>query len=265
MSVRILGSVRGYRWLGLCLSLAAIVGFLAMALPAQAASTAVFDQTYSLRAGGVFALANVNGAVQVEGWDRQDVEVHALKTALHKGDDLSMVHIDVQSDGNQMAVNTRYPAGSGVQVTVDYEIHVPYKLRWAEVQTVNGDVRVRGIAGAGILGSVNGNVQVLDCEGRFSARTTNGDVRLQMKAMPDGDPVSLTTVNGSVVLSLPEPVNADVRVVNRNGDFHSDFPLATLGAYTSSRFRGKLGRGGGEIFMSTVNGAIRLENGRPTV
>jgi DUF4097 and DUF4098 domain-containing protein YvlB len=77
--------------------------------------------------------------------------------------------------------------------------------------------------------------------------------------------VRLTTVNGSVVLSLPERVNADVRVVNRNGDFRSDFPLATLGGYDSSRFRGRLGSGGGEIFMSTVNGAIRLVNGRPVV
>lgn len=264
MDARMLSDVRGYRRFGLWLSLAAVAGFLLMALPAQA-STAVFDQTYPLHAGGVFALENVNGAVQIEGWDRQAVEVHAVKTALHEGDDLSMVHIDVRSDGDQVAVNTRYPAGSGVQVTVDYEIHVPYKMRWAEVQTVNGDVRVRGIAGAGMLGSVNGNVQMVDSDGRFSARTTNGDVRLQMKSMPDGDPVTLTTVNGSVVLSLPEQVNADVRVVNRNGNFQSDFPLVTLGAYTSSRFRGRLGSGGGEIFMSSVNGAIRLVNGHPTV
>ncbi|HKF52927.1 MAG TPA: DUF4097 family beta strand repeat-containing protein [Candidatus Acidoferrales bacterium] len=264
MKVRIASSRRGYAWFGLWLSLAALAGFLIGALPAQA-STQVFDQLYPLHAGGVFALANVNGGVQIEGWDREQVEVHAVKTALHDGDDLNMVHIDVQSDGNQFAVNTRYPTGSGVQVTVDYQIRVPYRLRWAEVQTVNGDVHLRGVAGAGSLDSVNGNVDVLDTDGRFSARTTNGDVRLQMKSLPDGDPVSLTTVNGSVVLSLPDRVNADVRVVNRNGDFKSDFPLATLGAYTSSRFSGRLGSGGGEVFMSTVNGAIRLVNGRPTI
>lgn len=255
---------RGHAWFGLWMSLAALVGFLLGALPAQA-STQVFDHMYPLHAGGVFGLANVNGGVQVEGWDREMVEVHAVKTALHDGDDLNMVHIDVQSDGNRLTVNTRYPTGSGVQVTVEYEIHVPYRLRWAEVQTVNGDVHLRGVAGAGSMDSVNGNVEVLDTDGRFSAKTTNGDVRLQMKSLPDGDPVSLTTVNGSVVLSLPERVNADVRVVNRNGDFKSDFPLATLGAYTSSRFSGRLGNGGGEIFMGTVNGAIRLVNGRPVI
>ncbi|MGB6876847.1 MAG: DUF4097 family beta strand repeat-containing protein [Candidatus Acidiferrales bacterium] len=260
MNARILSRLRGCHWLGL----AALAAFFVATLPARA-STQVFDQVYPLHSGGVFALANVNGGVQVESWDREQVEVRAIKTALHESDDLDRVHIDVQGDGEQLAVNTRYPQGSGVQVTVEYQIHVPYKLRCAVVQTVNGDVHLRGIAGAGILDSVNGSVEVLDSDGRFSAKTTNGDVRLQLKSLPDGDPVSLTTVNGSVVLSLPERANADVRVVNRNGDFRSDFPLATLGAYDASRFRGRLGSGGGEVFMSTVNGAIRLVDGRPVV
>ncbi|HEV2304675.1 MAG TPA: DUF4097 family beta strand repeat-containing protein [Candidatus Acidoferrales bacterium] len=244
---------------------AAAAAFALAAAPAHAASTQVFDRIYPLHAGGAFALMNVNGGVQIEGWDRQQVEVRAVKTALHQSEDLNRVQIEVQSDGDQLGVNTRYPSGSGVQVTVEYQIRVPYRLRWAAVTTINGDVHVRGLTGAGILNSVNGNVEVVDSEGRFSGRTTNGDVRMQLKSMPAGEPVSLTTINGSVVLSIPQGTNVDVRVVNRNGDFRSDFPLATLGAYTSSRFRGRLGRGGGEVYMSTVNGAIRLVNGRPVV
>lgn len=250
------------------------VGLVALALltcgiyaaPARGANAEqVFDRMYPLRQGGAFALANVNGGVQIEGWDREQVEVKAVKTALHQSEDLNRVQIEVQSDGDQLGVNTKYPSGSGVQVTVEYEIHVPYRLRWAAVSTVNGNVHVQGVTGAGTLNSVNGNVEVVDSEGRFSGITTNGDVRMQLRSLPQGAPVSLRTINGSVVLSIPQGMNLDVRVVNRNGDFRSDFPLATLGAYTSSRFSGRLGSGGGEVFMSTVNGAIRLVNGRPVV
>src|SRR5690348_11442339 len=236
------------------------------AAPARAAGTQqVFDRTYPLQQGGAFALGNVNGGVRIEGWDREQVEVKAVKTALHQSEDLNRVQIEVQSDGDQVGVNTRYPSGSGVQVTVEYEIHVPYRLRWAAVSTVNGNVHVQGVTGAGKLNSVNGNVEVVDSDGRFSGITTNGDVRMQLRSLPQGAPVSLRTINGSVVLSIPQGTNLDVRVVNRNGDFRSDFPLTTLGAYTSSRFSGRLGNGGGEIFMSTVNGAIRLVNGHPVV
>lgn len=260
MSARLSAILNGWRWLWIV-----AVGMFIAAAPRAQATSKIFDQVYPLHDGGAFAIANVNGGVQIEGWDREQVEVHAVKTALHEDEDPDSVHIDVQGDGDQLAVNTRYPQGSGVQVTVEYEIHVPYRLRFTAVQTVNGDVQLRGVSSKGYLDSVNGNVEVVDSDGRFNARTTNGDVRLQLKSLPDGEPVSLTTVNGSVVLSLPESANADVRVVNRNGDFRSDFPLVMLGAYESSRFRGRLGSGGGEVFMSTVNGAVRLVSGRPVV
>jgi hypothetical protein len=263
MSARISSRSNGY---GRAVLTAIAALFIATPSANASASTQLFDQIYPLRAGGAFAIANVNGGVRVDGWDREQVEVRAMKTALHEAEDLDTVHIDVHGDGEQLAVNTRYPQGSGVQVTVEYEIHVPYRLKWAAISTVNGNVNVRGVAGAGFLDSVNGNVEVLDSDGRFSAKTTNGDVRLQLKSLPEGGPMTLTTVNGSVVLSLPERANADVRVQNRNGDFRSDFPLATLSAYnTTSRFHGQLGSGGGEIFMSTVNGAIRLVSGHPMV
>ena len=40
-----------------------------------------FDQSYPLQPGGTFELQNVNGTVEVEGWDRDAIEVHAVKTA----------------------------------------------------------------------------------------------------------------------------------------------------------------------------------------
>ncbi|HEV2289082.1 MAG TPA: DUF4097 family beta strand repeat-containing protein [Candidatus Acidoferrales bacterium] len=239
--------------------------FFAFAALPTFASTEIFDQTYPLPAGGVFALSNTNGTVQVDGWDRNQVEVRAIKTALHDPQDLQRVQIDVETDGDSVTVGTRYPRGSGVEVTVEYHIRVPYRIQLAALETVNGDVNVRGVSGAGVLNSINGSVEVVDSDGRFSARTTNGDVRLQLRSLPQGDPMELSTVNGSIVLSVPIDAAAEIAVVNRNGDFRSDFPLRTLGAYSSTVFRGQLGTGGGEISMRTVNGGIRLVQGRPIV
>ena len=246
------------------LSVAFLAALFFAALPASG-STQVFDHTYPLQPGGIFSLANVNGSVRVDGWDRNQVEVRAVKTALHNPADLDRVQISVESDGERMAVSTHYPRGSGVEVTVEYHVSVPYHVQLTNVDTVNGDVHVRGVSGTGTLDSINGSVEVLDGDGRFNARTTNGDVRLELKRLPQGDPIQLATVNGSVVLSLPAGADAEINVANRNGDFHSDFPLRTLNAYNPRRFRGQLGSGGGDISMSTVNGGIRLVQGHPTV
>jgi len=101
---------------------------------------------------------------------------------------------------------------------------------------------------------------VTDSSGRFSAKTTNGDVHMELRKLNDGAPMNLETVNGSVVLGLPSNASADLKVRNMNGDLYSDFPVSSTEATPGARaFHGRLGHGGGgPISVRTVNGGIRL-------
>jgi DUF4097 and DUF4098 domain-containing protein YvlB len=103
-------------------------------------------------------------------------------------------------------------------------------------------------------------VEVTDSSGRFNAKTTNGDVKMELRKLQDGAPMSLETVNGSVVLGLPSNASADLKVRNTNGDLYSDFPVsASVEAAGPRAFHGRIGRGGGgPISVRTVNGGIRL-------
>jgi hypothetical protein len=224
------------------------------------ASNQTFHRTYPLTEGGSFLLENVNGSVQVEGWDKDEVEVRAVKTAASDPHDLDRVTIEVDSEPGQVTVRTRYPkGGEGVEVAVDYHIRVPYRVLLGSIGTVNGSVTVRGVEGAGELRSVNGNVEVLDSSGRFSAKTTNGNLRLELHRLLDGGPMNIETVNGSVVLGLPSDARANLKVLNMNGDFYSELPVtSTAGSPAARAFRARLGTGGGDISVRTVNGGIRL-------
>jgi hypothetical protein len=238
--------------------LLALAGVLCMSLPGFA-NDQVFEHIYPLPAGGSFLLKNVNGDVQVDGWDRDEVEVRAVKRAKNDQRDLEQVKIDVESQPRQVAVHTLYPRGEGVEVAVEYHIHVPYRVLLGNVETVNGCVLVRGIDGGGELRSVNGDVEVLDSSGRFSAKTTNGNLHLELRKVLDGAPMNLETVNGSVVLGLPSNARANLKVLNMNGDFYSELPVTSALASPAARaFRAKLGVGGGEISVRTINGGIRL-------
>src|SRR5574341_416011 len=97
----------------------------------------VFQQTYPLPSGGTFLLTNVNGAVQISGWDRNEVEVRAVKTALGAQSDLKRVRIEVAAAPNRVAVETRYPQDDGVEVYVEYRIRVPRRVHLERVATVN--------------------------------------------------------------------------------------------------------------------------------
>src|SRR6266446_4757128 len=77
--------------------------------PACFAISKEFNQTYPLQPGGSFELQNVNGTVDVQTWDRDEVEVHAVKTAKHQESDLALVSIDVDAKPDAVSVTTRYP------------------------------------------------------------------------------------------------------------------------------------------------------------
>ena len=251
-----------------CAGLLLLCGIAVFAPPgfASVSNRQTFEQSYPLAPGGSFLLENVNGSVQVEGWDRDEVEVEAVKTTDADGQDLERVKIDVDSEPGQVSVHTRYPKGEGVEVAVEYHVHVPYCVLLGSVGTVNGSVLVRGVNGGGDLRSVNGNVEVLNSAGRFSAKTTNGDLRLELRQVLDGAPMNLETVNGSVVLGLPSDAKANLKVLSMNGEFHSELPMtSTVSESTARAFRGKLGTGGGEISVRTINGGVRLILQRPGV
>ena len=219
----------------------------------------VFKRTLPLVAGGSFVLENVNGSVRVDGWDRDEVEVEAVKTSQNDPRDLDQVKIEVESHPGQVTVHTLYPKGQGAQVAVEYHVHVPFHVLLGSIETVNGSVVVSGVEGSGQLRSVNGNVEVLDSSGRFNAKTTNGDLRLELRELLDGGPMDIETVNGSVVLGLPSNARANVKALSMNGDIYSELPVRSTAAPPAARaFRAKLGTGGGDISVHTVNGGIRL-------
>ena len=247
------------RWV----SLAVVIGCCALS---AVASNELFLRICPLPAGGNFALENVNGSVRVKGWSRNEVEVRAVKSAFRDQRDLERVRIEVVTLPGRVAVRTLYPKGQGVEVAVQYVVHVPYRVLLGDVETVNGSVVVSGVDGQGDLKSVNGNVEVFDSSGRFSARTTNGDLRLELRRLLDGGPMNVETVNGSVFLGLPSNARADLHVTSMNGDFVSELPvISTNGAPASGMFRARLGGGGGEISVRTINGGIRLIRERPIV
>jgi len=107
-----------------------------------------FNQTYSLQPGGTFELQNVNGTVEVQGWDKDVVEVHAVKTAKVREADLERVSIDVDAKPNGVSILTRYPQNEGVEVAVEYTIHVPHGAKVEHLGTVNGTLRVAGVGEA---------------------------------------------------------------------------------------------------------------------
>jgi len=230
------------------------------------AETRVFAQTYPLRSGGSLELNNVNGTVRIEAWDKDVVEVRAVESTPDKASDLDRVAIDVDSrpDG-VLSISTRYPQEEGVEVAVDYTVHVPRRAQVTHVNTVNGSLRLTDVDSVGDLHTVNGNIEVFDGSGNVHARTTNGNVYLELKHPADSKGALAETTNGSVLLAIPADLAADLEAHCMNGSFSSELPVVMRGEFQLRVLHGRLGRGGTPIRLGTVNGAIRVVALRATV
>src|SRR5256885_12010465 len=242
---------------------------LVLVLAASAASclaiTKEFNQSYPLQPGGVFELQNVNGTVDVQGWDRDTIEIHAVKTAKQKESDLELVSIDVDAKPGVVSVATRYPQNEGVEVAVEYTVHVPHRAHVEHLGTVNGTLRVSGIDRVEDLRTVNGSIEVYEGGGSIHAHTTNGNVHLELLRVEDKAGAVAETTNGSVLLAVPADTHADLETRCLNGNFSSELPVTFESTIKPREMHGKLGPGGAPIRLHTVNGGIRLVALRSTV
>src|SRR5260370_41026403 len=128
-----------------------------------------FNQSYPLQPGGTLELQNVNGGVEGKGWDRNEIEVHAVKTAKNKESDLERVSIEVDVRPDAISIATRYPQNEGVEVGVEYTIHVPRGARVEHIATVNGTLRIAGVDIVEDLHTVNSSIDVFEAGGNVHA------------------------------------------------------------------------------------------------
>jgi len=234
------------------------------AAPSRAISKE-FNQSYPLAPGGTFELQNVNGTVEVEGWDRDTVEVHAVKIAKHRESDLERVSIEVEAKPNAIAVATHYPQDEGVEVSVEYTIHVPRGAHLEHIGTVNGSLRIASVDNIDEVHTVNGNIDVFEGGGALHAHTTNGNVHMEVVHVRDKEGVTAETTNGSVILAIPLETHADLETRCMNGNFSSELPVRMESTARPREMHGKIGRGGAPIHLRTINGGIRINVLRSTV
>ncbi|MGI9054378.1 MAG: DUF4097 family beta strand repeat-containing protein, partial [Pyrinomonadaceae bacterium] len=94
----------------------------------------------------------------------------------------------------------------------------------------------------------------------------NGSTNADFDQLQPSGKISLSTVNGSVNLTIPSDTNATVKADTVNGSIKNDFGLPVRkGKYVGRDLYGKIGNGETEIKLNSVNGGlsiIRKNDGR---
>ncbi len=125
-------------------------------------------------------------------------------------------------------------------VRYDFTIRVPKNTR-LDLCTINdGNIVVSGTRADFSIHTINGRITMDDVGGSGEATTINGRVHRDIRQPHPARPRLFKTINGDVVLEMPERLAADLRMKTVNGGLFTDFEVEPLpAAHATSRCGGR--------------------------
>lgn len=122
----------------------------------------------------------------------------------------------------------------------------------------NGKVTVDGARGPVEASSGNGDIRVTTSLGPVEASSGNGSIDVSMDKLEGSPPMSFSTGNGRITVTVPEAFGAELESNTGNGRVTVDFPIQMRGRLDPSRIRGTIGNGGGRLVMTSGNGDLEI-------
>jgi DUF4097 and DUF4098 domain-containing protein YvlB len=232
---------------------------------------------------------NVNGSIQVSGYDGTTVQLVAEKTTrARSNEDLQVakkeVELKISEKGNAIelfvdgpfrckdgSISHRGSRFEGYLVNFDFQLKVP-KNSDLYLRTVNhGEIAIESVEGKYDVENVNGGVKMKEIAGAGRVYALNGGVNVLFSRNPDAGSY-FGSLNGNVEVAFRPDLSADLRFKTFNGGAYTDFPVTALPSltpvqersngkfvYKSNRFFGaRVGAGGPELKFDAFNGDIRI-------
>lgn len=271
-------------------SLATATLLLAAAPLADAAQN--ISKRATVAADVAIDVSNVEGRVDVTGWDRSEIELNATlesdKDRLEFEASERQVRIKVvrpnhHFDGPDDAVLTlKIPKGARTSTeTVSADITVSGVLGEQRLETVSGEVRAQAydapvslstVSGDGTISgtggkaeitveSVSGNFKIdLAAGERLNATSISGDIDARVELLPTAR-IELETVSGQIGLKMKPPVNAEFDLESFSGDIENCFEQKARDKNRygpGSELSFTQGSGGARISISSLSGDITI-------
>ena len=220
----------------------------------------------------------LRGSVTVRGYSGHEVivdtkggtasEIEKTHEGMHRiggsGNDLS-----IESDNNKVSISSH--GGRSADVTVQTPVNTSLNVK----TLAGGQIAIEGVSGEIEAQDLNGAVTIRNVSGSVVASSLNGSVTVTMTSVKSGSPMSFTSLNGNIDVTLPANIAADFSMKTHNGEIYSDFDVKLKGpakpvaeqteakkgkykVHTESTVAGSVNGGGPEYRFSTMNGNVYI-------
>ena len=177
--------------------------------------------------------------------------------------------MDVEEDHNVVTVSNMRGGGN---VTIQVPSNASLELKAMS----GGHIDVTGVNGEIEVNNLNGPINLMNVSGSVVAHSLNGAVTATLDKVSPGKPMSFTSLNGKIDVTLPADTKARVRLKTDHGSVYSDFdvkmepdaskPVVEDAQGKGGKYKikidrgvyGSLNGGGPEYRFETMNGNILI-------
>lgn len=229
--------------------------------------------TASLESGAPVRINNINGDIEVTGWESDQVEVTYTVTC-ETQEDMDAVDVVINTENGLICeVEIDSDLRESVDCQVDFLVSVPSDIDLNYlIENINGDISFSDADGTSEISLINGEVEVGEFTGDMSVEVVNGSIAVEdvprMKTMElvNGSIVlaveellgdmSIETVNGEVQVQLGADALVAIETLSGDIDIAGAFDVAVVEDLVGSS--AEFGNGEFSILISTVNGDIEV-------
>ena len=178
--------------------------------------------------------------------------------------------LEVEEEGNVVQISTQ-----SWKAATDLVIQVPRATSLEIRSSMDGAVVVEGVNGEIDINNINGPVKMTNVAGSTLVHTVNGDITVVLSRVATDKPMSFSTMQGDVDITLPPDVKANFKMKSEQGEIYSDFEInmtrqaakAQVGEKTESgtyriafdkSLYGVVNGGGPEFSFNTFGGDIYI-------
>ncbi|MDP8201516.1 MAG: DUF4097 family beta strand repeat-containing protein [Candidatus Tenebribacter burtonii] len=213
-------------------------------------TTKEIKKTFEINDKTGLVIDNINGTVNITGWDKDFVDVVVTKKTTHGSKALDMVDV-IMMQKDDIILETKHLT-KNPKVTVIYEINVPKKLLLKNIRSSNGSINITDAGDTDIIQTSNGSINIRNCTGKITVNTSNGSITAEdIKGS-----VIAHTSNGRIRL---ENITGFVDAITSNGGIQI-YNVVSIGNIKTSNgsIKAHIAKMSNDVDIKSSNGSITL-------
>jgi hypothetical protein len=218
----------------------------------------------------------MGGSISVKGYAGKEVIVEGRNSRTRAPEDrradglrrldLPPRGLSVEEQDNVVTVRMQGSSQGSVAISVPPDTSLT-------LHTMHGEIDVEGVKGEMDVNSMNGAITLNNVSGSVLAHSMNGAMKVVMNGVDQSKPLSFSTMNGTIDVTLPADFKANAKIRTDHGEIYSDFDFKLGGGTitqqndtSDGKFKVKMDRtitgtingGGTEATFKTYNGTIYI-------